>query len=471
MRAIATNSANAFGGTQCHTTRLLIALAAWLLVAIGPSVACGADLQSPSGNTPETGAVTSSLASFDKLMREFIHDNKLPGAALAVAKDGRLVYARGFGYADIDNHQPVQPGSLFRIASISKPITAVALLQLAESKDNEQADSLLDASVFDLLTHRPRKIAGEDVDPRLKQITIRQLLQHRGGWDRAQSIDPMFQSLEIATNLGTTAPAKPDDIISFMLTWQLDFTPGERYAYSNFGYCVLGRVIEQVSGEAYATYVRRHLLRPMGIERMRIGRSLARQRCAGEVKYYTTDNKTGMAVVGTPIARQVPRPYGTWYLEAMDAHGGWIGSAIDLVRFGTQVQHWRSSGVLSAKSYQAMIARPSGSAGYHGDGKPKDSYYGLGWQVREVGDGHNLWHSGALPGTSTLLVQRHDGLCWAVLFNTTYTPDGKRPAIKIDGLIHKAADAVTQWPQHDLFQELQQPHNGKQSSASKSDGS
>ncbi len=396
---------------------------------------------------PETGTVTSSLASFDRLMRGFMRDNKIPGGALAVAKDGRLVYARGFGYADVEHRQEVQPDSLFRIASISKPITAVAILQLVDARR-----ITLDTRVFELLPHRAQLGADQQIDSRLRQITIEQLLQHRGGWDRDRSIDPMFQSVEIANSLGVTAPAKPDDIISFMLGWKLDFDPGDRYAYSNFGYCVLGRVIEHVSGESYEAYVQQHVLRPLGIDRMRIGRSLASQRCAEEVKYYTPNNGTGMAVVGTPIGRRVPRPYGTWYLEAMDAHGGWIGSALDLVRFGTQVQRRRSAHLISSDMYRAMLACPPGVAGHDADGKPNATHYGFGWRVRKVGNGYNLWHSGALPGTSTLLVQRHDGLCWAVLFNTTYTTDGQRPASKIDSLIHKAADAVKDWPQHDLFE-------------------
>ena len=79
-----------------------------------------------------TGRQFPELKPFDELMEGFVSDNELPGAALAVAKDGRLVYARGFGYADVEKKQPVQLESLFRIASISKPFTAVATLQLVE---------------------------------------------------------------------------------------------------------------------------------------------------------------------------------------------------------------------------------------------------------------------------------------------------------------------------------------------------
>ena len=98
---------------------------------------------------PETGKQFEALAGFDEMMRKFMRENEIPGAALAVAKDGRLVYARGFGYANRKRRAPVQPDSLFRIASISKPLTAVATLQLIE-----QGKLKLDARVFKLLPHK-----------------------------------------------------------------------------------------------------------------------------------------------------------------------------------------------------------------------------------------------------------------------------------------------------------------------------
>ncbi len=399
---------------------------------------------------PETGVTWPQLTSFDALMRVFLRDNQIPGGALAVTQNGRLIYARGFGFADVERQEPVQPNALFRIASISKPITAVALLQLVD-----QHRVKLDDRVLDLLQHQAHVPAGQAADEQLKQITVGHLLQHRGGWDRKRSFDPMFSSRKIAESLGIQAPAMPDDIVSYMLGRHLDFEPGARYAYSNLGYCLLGRVIEQISGEKYESFVRHAVLDPIGVHRLRIGRTLLEQRCEGEVKYYTPGQETGPAVVGVPLARQVPLQYGCWSIEAMDAHGGWIGSAIDLVRFASQVQPTDGAGLLSAATYAKMIACPPGAAGHAATGEPKDSYYGLGWQVRPVGSTGkcNLWHTGALPGTSALLVVRHDGLCWAALFNTSYTSDQERPASKIDRLIHVAAGAVKEWPQRDLFHE------------------
>jgi CubicO group peptidase (beta-lactamase class C family) len=145
----------------------------------------------------------------------------------------------------------------------------------------------------------------------------------------------------------------------------------------------------------------------------------------------------------------VPLPYGAWYLEAMDAHGGWISTAPDLVRFGSAFNQPDRCKILKADSIKTMFARPDGLAGHTKDGKAKDSFYGCGWQVRTVGrdDRINTWHTGALDGTETLLVRRSDGLTWAVLFNTR-----NGLIAKIDPLLHQAADKVKRWPKRDLFE-------------------
>jgi hypothetical protein len=102
-----------------------------------------------------------------------------------------------------------------------------------------------------------------------------------------------------------------------------------------------------------------------------------------------------------------------------------------------------------------MVARPKGIAGHDNTGKPKAAYYGLGWAIRPVRNTgkFNRWHSGGLDGTSTILVLRHDGICWAVLFNTRQAVDGQAASNKIDSLVHSAANAVKEWPKHDLFEQ------------------
>jgi N-acyl-D-amino-acid deacylase len=396
---------------------------------------------------PETGKTFPELASFDELMRSFVKENEIPGGALAVAKDGRLVYARGFGYANQKKKEPVNPESLFRIASISKPLTAVATLQLIE-----QGKLKLDDSVFDLLPHKAHLPKGRKIDSRLKNITVAHLMRHQGGWHRDKSVDPLFHSIEIASSLGKQPPASQDDIITFMKGWPLDFEPGTRYAYSNLGYCLLGRVIEQTTGRNYEMYMRNSFLKRLGITRMRSGKTL--QRAEGEVTYYPKGQLVGIAVTGPHIGAKAPRPYGAWYIEAMDSLGGWIASAPDLVRFGSAVDRFEHSKILNTQTMKTMLERPKGHFGNEKKGEPDKVYYGCGWSVRQVTNSKktNRWHTGHLSGTSTILVLRHDGLCWAALFNTNQTSDKQRPSREIDPLIHKAADAVKQWPKHNLFE-------------------
>jgi len=361
-----------------------------------------------------------------------------------VTRNGRLVYARGFGYADRDAREPVEPTALFRIASISKPVTAVAILQLVE-----QGRLGLDDQVCDVLEIQPHLEDGAAVDPRLSGVTIRHLLQHTGGWDRDASFDPMFRSPQIVRALGVEPPARPWDIIRYMAGRPLDFDPGTKYAYSNFGYCLLGRVIEKVTGRPYEQHVQEAVLAPVGVDDMRIGRTLREERAEGEVVYYDYQNRRGAAIMGPHIGRQVPWPYGTWCVESMDAHGGWIASAPDLVRFASAFDDPEHSPLLGPPSIAVMFARPDGPPGLDKEGRPSATYYGCGWQVRPIaGTGRaNTWHAGSLDGTETLLVRRHDGLNWAVLFNTRNNPAGKSLVGLIDPLLHGAADAVREWPE------------------------
>jgi N-acyl-D-amino-acid deacylase len=291
----------------------------------------------------------------------------------------------------------------------------------------------------------------EPSDRRWKEVTVRHLLQHAGGWDRDKSFDPMFRPLVIARELQVPPPAGPEHIIHYMLKRPLDFDPGSRYAYSNFGFCILGRVVERVAGVPYEKYVQQNVLRPLGIRRMRIGGSLAGQRTPDEAVYYDSKKKERPAVVGK-LGQRVPVPYGGFYLEAMDSHGAWIASALDLVRFAATFDAPATCKILSPKSIATMFARPEGARGLDAAGRPKRNYYACGWDVWNFGRrGMNTWHSGSLPGTSTILVRRRDGINWAVLFNSDAGSDGKALAESIDGAMHAAADAVKNWPDINLF--------------------
>jgi CubicO group peptidase (beta-lactamase class C family) len=408
---------------------LILAATAYLPFALG---------QPAEPMIPATGAADPRLAPFDDMMIDFLKKHpQVPGAALAVAREGEIVYNRGFGSAD--GKMPVRPRSRFRVASISKPITAAAILQLIE-----RGKLKLDDKVFDILDLERFKVAAS-FDPRWQTITIRQLLQHTAGFDRDKSFDPMFVNSRICGEFRIESPALPKDIMRYMLRRPLDFNPGDRYAYSNFGYCLLGRVIETISGTAYEDYVRREVLLPVGASDTFLGKTLPEDRLPDEVHYFCA-GKTGLAIVGPQTGAKVPVPYGVWRQESLDSHGGWVSTASDLVRFAASFDKPNACPILSAESIETMFACPPGAAGHQPSGAEKSVYYACGWNVRPGKLGRSTWHTGSLTGTSTLLVRRGKGnLTWAVLFNGNAAPQ-KAAATIIDPLVHVAADAVKEWP-------------------------
>jgi CubicO group peptidase (beta-lactamase class C family) len=350
-------------------------------------------------------------AAYARLMDRLLANWQVPGGSLAVARDGQLIFAAGYGLADRDSAVPVTPDTLFRIASISKPVTAVAILRLVE-----QGRLALDDRALDRL---PDLVPpGGPADPRAASITLRDLLWHSGGWDPAVShLDPMFAAGLISAAQGVPSPPGPADIIRYMLGHPLDYDPGTRHAYSNFGYCILGRVIEAVTGLGYEEAVQREVLAPMGITSMRLGTSL--ESGPDEVHYYGHAGEGQAQPVFPGVSGLVPWPYGGFCLESMDAHGGWLATATDLVRFASCVEGtgpWRP---LTDASLATMTARPTLD---QWQGSPY--WYGMGWLVRPVGPAGdsgmvaNWWHNGSLPGTFTLLVRTSTHRCWAALFNS-----------------------------------------------------
>ena len=374
----------------------------------------------------QVGAPWEKTAPLDEMMLQFIEGHDVPGASLAVSEAGGVVYSRGFGLAELSSRERVQPDSLFRIASISKPITAVAVMQLVE-----RGALSLDENPFRVIGLGDL-LGDTGCDERLEEVTVRHLLAHRGGWDRSVSYDPMFQTIRIQDELGLVGTPGTRDIIRFMLSEPLDFDPGERYAYSNFGYCVLGRVIEAVTGLPYDEAVKERALAPLGIESMRIGRSLPEDRVEGEVVYYDQRRRAREPVKAR--GRRVPIGY-AHDQEVMDSHGAWIASAADLARFAGAFSDPSTCPLLTEASVRTMWAPQQED--------PGAVWYGLGWQVRDVGGGRrNAWHTGLLTGgTSTIMVRRHDGLSWAVLFNTDRSgTSGDRLAGLIDPLVHRAVN-------------------------------
>jgi len=381
-----------------------------------------------------TGLDLPALRSIDDVLRGFMQERGIPNGSLAITRRGKLVFARGYSWTD-NAAELTQPDSLFRIASLSKPITSAAIFSLVEKNQLKLSDKLAD--ILTLTPQRGKKLAAQ-----LDKITVEHLLQHLGGWNRDKTFDPMFYDVPISTALKVDLPISRQQIVTYMNDQNLQSTPGTAFSYSNYGYCLLGRIIEAITSQPYASYVRSALLQPLRIQRMKLGASLLSKRQPGEVLYYTSYKGTRPSVLHP--GQQVPMPYGSFNLENMDSHGGWLASAIDLVRFAASFDASASSPILKPATIARIFAQPAIGP------NPDKSFYANGWMVRPAGKSINTWHNGSLPGTTTLLVRRWDGFDWAVLFNQRDDPSGKSYDA-IDGLMHVAVDSVTTWPDHDLF--------------------
>ena len=410
-----------------------IAATAWstiaLLQTLAPNDAEISILDEPKPKE-EPKPVDSDFSEADRLIEGFLTNHHVPGASVAITHNSKIIYSKGFGFAEVDTNSRVTSSSLFRIASLSKPITAVAILQLVE-----QGKLKLEDKVFSILDFGAEiEAAGEAFDARLREITIEQLLLHRGGWDRDKSFDPMFQSVRFAKEQGNPSPANQRDVIVSMLSQRLDFEPGERFAYSNFGYCLLGRVIEKIAGERYETFVQSNVLKPLGITRMRIGATGIEGQAADEVRYYAKGKSK--SVFQADLGEEVLPPYGAWNLEAMDSHGGWIASAEDMVRFAAAFDDWDRCPILSRRSIESMHAVPPVSPGQH-------AYYTFGWNNRMNASGKaNYWHTGSLPGTLAIMIRRRDGSDMVALLNTRESQGSSKLDQGLDEVMHKVADAV-----------------------------
>ena len=386
-----------------------------------------------SHSKAQTGQFVPELAALDAAMTALLADYNVPGGQLALTYQGRLVYNRGFGYANTSTSALVQPSSSFRIASISKPVTAVAVMKLYE-----QGLISLDAKVFGPTGILNDSIYQNILDNRVNDITIRQLLQHEGGWDRNLSGDPMFNAYNIALAMGVPPPGDPVTTVRYMLeNRMLDFTPGTQSQYSNFGFCVLGRVIEKITGQSYEAYLRNSILAPCGIYEMQLGNNLEADLLPNEVHYYD--------YAGAPLAYSVydntslvPWQYGGFNVEFMDSHGGWVATSEELCKLLVSIDRFSTKpDILTTATIDTMI-KPSTT----------DPNYACGIAVNAF---NNWWHMGSLPGTTSEIVRAGNmQLNWALLLNTRNAGSGPLETA-IDNLVWNCLSQISSWPTHDLF--------------------
>ncbi len=414
---------------------------AGLMVGLASKYITGPSIQSFGTDFTPPAPVAASLRisgffsddplfeSIDKDINRFLDRNKLTGVSLAIAKDGNMVFSKGYGWADKDNRVRIEPYHLFRVASVSKLITAAGVMKLVEQGKIE-----LDDYVFGekgILNDKPFDVYA---DRTVEDIKVIHLLNHSGGWTNRWG-DPMFIPHAVARGLDKELPVDATDIIEYMLGKRLHFKPGTMSSYSNLGYAILGKVIEKSSGEDYESFIKTNIMYPLGIFDMKLGGSYLTERAELEVKYYEPLD-TYLVRDFRNINKKVARAYGGNDIHTLGPAGGWLASSTDLLKFMLSIDGMNGpQDILTKESVEAMT-------------EPTKSYLDpIGWR----GVRGDVWYrTGTLAGTSALMVRRDDGFSYVVLFNGS-TWKGPMLSADIRRMMDNTIRKTSDWPEYDLF--------------------
>jgi D-alanyl-D-alanine carboxypeptidase len=363
----------------------------------------------PGGTSQNfTVAVTTGIGAIDQGIAAFMSQYSIPGMSIAITLDDKLVYVNSYGMASTENNQPVTNNSLFRISSLSKQITSATIMRLLD-----QNKLSLNSPVFGPGSILGNTYGNQPFGPGVTNITVGELLHHtQGGWPD-NSTDPF------GSNFSYTIPQ--------LMNWGLnnvpllDTVPGRSYYYSHFGYTVLGRVIEKVTGLSYSAAVQSLVLQPSGITDMQICGNTLADRAPNEVEYYGLGN-------GDPY--YIP-------LSRMDAANGWIASTTDLARFLVHFDGQSNLTLISPNAFNAMVT-----------GSYANPNYGCGWEMNQ----YNIFHHGNWPGTgATQAITTQSGNFNYVILANAGNSDPNFSA-NMDNIFWNAVGNIQTWPGYDLFQ-------------------
>ena len=338
-----------------------------------------AQAQYGGSNGQQRGEMGRMAAAF---RRQF----SVPSSSIAISRNGQFAYDEAVGMGDRQHLTQVQQSSLFRIASVSMPITSATVFSLIEQGKLNLTDKVFGPSAI-----LGTKYGNPPYKQYVTDITVDHLLTHTaGGWP-GDSTDPMMRkSSWDRTKLITETIANQP----------LANPPGTHWAFSNFGYCVLGRVIEAVTGQPYASYVQANILAPCGISTMQIAANKESHKAANEVVYYGQFSED-------PYKINITR---------MDSDAGWIASSTELVQF---LNHVAGAPGIPALLKPATVQAMTTPAPAYPQGQAR---YARGWMVGGNGD---WWHNGSLPGSTTMMARTANGMCWAALTNTRTQPSNE----------------------------------------------
>ena len=328
--------------------------------------------------------VRNGITAFDQKVLKFMKNYNLPGMSVSVADKGKLVYSRGYGYADKENRERMDRGHMLRLASVSKTFCSMSIQRLIDDGKLSLTDKPF-AEGGILAEDYPEIKAGNE------KITIRNLLEHQNGWD--DSIDPYDPMFSSATN-GLTS----EETIEYALKrYQFSDEPGTEYNYSNLGYCILGRVIEKITGMEYEDYMQQQVAEPAGAYTVQVSSDTKANRLPMECVFYAP---SGYNAYGKNMKR-------------LDSCGGLMASTDDLVRVCSAIDGLDGYPEIFPQSTLDRMFTPS------------ETYkrYGLGWRMN-----HSsllpgcCYHTGNINGTASLMIRGGDGHHIALVNNSrTYT--------------------------------------------------
>lgn len=314
--------------------------------------------------------IEKRIPLIEKMIAEEMRKASIPGVAVAIAKDGRIVYAKGFGYADLENKVSFTPQTVSRIGSISKTFTALAVMQLVE-----QGKINLDAEVQTYAPTFPRKQSP---------ITIRQLLCHQTGIRHYKGDE--FLSAKRYNDVESALAIFKDD--------PLLHEPGEKFTYTTYGYNLLSRVVETASGERFNDYLQKHIFAPIGLKQTFFDEQ--QRLVSNRARYYT--KQKDQPVENAPQVDQSNKWGG----------GGLLSTVEDLIKYGAAYDGSQLARPATiAQMFTAQKLR---------DGKPTG--YGLGWAIADDQGKRRVEHSGGSAGATSILTKYPEqGLIIAALVN------------------------------------------------------
>ena len=380
-------------------------------------------LSNAHSDMPET-------VSMEKYIRRWMNRYNIRGASLAIMDGEKLIYCKGFGWADEEMERVAEAGDIYRIASASKLITAIGIMKLCE-----QGKLSLESPVFG-----PEGILNQftDIrDKRAEKITVRHLLNHTAGFSRRMG-DLMFRIHDVMDWLEISTTPTSDQIIAYQLGLRMRDNPGGSAQYSNVGYLVLSRVIEQASGMSYEEYLQTNVLWPAGCYDMHIAENYYQDRFPHEVKYYGHDDEHIESYDGSGTMRL--REYGGNNIKGLQGAGAWVASSVELMRLVASID---------GKPGIPDILSPESVAEMKNIRRKGD--YALGWARYSAG---SLIRTGTMSGTCAYIENRDKGLSYVFLTNTS-SYRGASFTNSIGRMVRDAMARVKEWPQgRDLFVSL-----------------